>query len=107
NDGRLAAGEPLEIPTGFLIIGAANPLVDPPDRLREKIDAGVSVFQSNIVYDVEQFTRWLGPVVDAGITAAAPILVGVTPPRRERALRYMHDRIPGGEVDDAKFARSP
>jgi 5,10-methylenetetrahydrofolate reductase len=105
NDGRLAAGEPLEIPTGFLIIGAANPLVDAPDRLRAKIDAGVSVLQSNIVYDVERFTRWLGPVVDAGITAAAPMLVGVTPPRSERALRYMHDRIPGVAVDDATFAR--
>ncbi len=105
NDGRLAAGEPLEIPTSFLIIGAANPLVDPPDRLRAKIDAGVSLFQSNIVYDVERFTRWLGTVVDAGVTEAAPILVGVTPPRSHRALEYMHDRIPGVEVDDATFAR--
>jgi len=34
NAGRLAAGELLEMPTGFLIIGAANPLVDAPDRLR-------------------------------------------------------------------------
>jgi 5,10-methylenetetrahydrofolate reductase len=105
NAGRLAAGEPLEIPTGFQIIGAANPLVDAPDRLRAKIDAGVSVLQSNIVYDVERFGRWLEPVVEAGITAAAPILVGVTPPRSLRALEYMHERIPGVEVDDATFAR--
>jgi len=105
NAGRLAAGEPLEMPTGFLIIGAANPLVDAPDRLRAKIDAGVSVLQSNIVYDVERFARWLEPVVEAGITEAAPILVGVTPPRSLRALEYMHERIPGVEVDDATFAR--
>jgi 5,10-methylenetetrahydrofolate reductase len=105
NAGRLAAGEPLTVPTGFLIIGAANPLVDEPDRLRAKIDAGVSLFQSNIVYDVDRFTRWLGPVVEAGITEVAPMLVGVTPPRSHRALQYMHDRIPGVEVDDATFAR--
>ena len=105
NAGRLAAGEPLEMPTGFLIIGAANPLVDAPDRLRAKLDAGVSVLQSNIVYDVERFARWLEPVVEAGITEAAPILVGVTPPRSLRALEYMHERIPGVEVDDATFAR--
>ena len=105
NAGRLAAGELLEMPTGFLIIGAANPLVDAPDRLRAKIDAGVSVLQSNIVYDVERFARWLEPVVEAGITEAAPILVGVTPPRSLRALEYMHERIPGVEVDDTTFAR--
>jgi len=105
NAGRLAAGEPLEMPTGFLIIGAANPLVDAPDRMRAKLDAGVSVLQSNIVYDVERFARWLEPVVEAGITEAAPILVGVTPPRSLRALEYMHERIPGVEVDDATFAR--
>jgi methylenetetrahydrofolate reductase (NADPH) len=33
------------------------------------------------------------------------MLVGVTPPRSTRMLRYMHERIPGVEVDGATFAR--
>ena len=33
------------------------------------------------------------------------MLVGVTPPRSTRMLRYMHEKIPGVEVDDATFAR--
>jgi 5,10-methylenetetrahydrofolate reductase len=105
NAGRLAADEPLAVPTAFLIAGAANPLVDSAERLEGKLDAGVGLLQTNIVYDVDRFAAWLAPLVVAGITARAPILVGVAPPRSTRMLTYMHERIPGVEVDDATFAR--
>jgi methylenetetrahydrofolate reductase (NADPH) len=93
------------MPTSFLIAGAANPLVDSLERLQGKLDAGVRLLQTNIVYDVDRFAAWLQPLVDAGLTARAPMLVGVTPPRSTRMLRHMHDNIPGVEVDDATFAR--
>jgi methylenetetrahydrofolate reductase (NADPH) len=105
NEGELLAGERLGSPTGFLVAGAANPLVDSPGRLIAKADAGVGLFQTNIVYDVERFAEWFAPVVDAGLPRRAPVLVGVTPPRSLRMLEYLHERIPGVEVDDATFAR--
>jgi methylenetetrahydrofolate reductase (NADH) len=105
NDGRLAADEPLAVPTSFLIAGAANPLVDSVERLQGKLDAGVGLLQTNIVYDVDRFAAWLEPFVAAGITERAPLLVGVAPPRNTRMLTHMHERIPGVEVDDATFAR--
>ena len=105
NGGRLAAGEELSTPTGFLVGSAANPLVDSVERLVQKLDAGAGFFQTNIVYDVERFKEWFGPVVEAGVPERAPMLVGVTPPRSTRMLRHMHDNIPGIEVDDATFAR--
>jgi methylenetetrahydrofolate reductase (NADH) len=105
NEGRLAADEPLEQPTSFLIAGAANPLVDSVERIEAKLEAGVGLLQTNIVYDVDRFTEWLAPFVDAGITERAPLLVGITPPRSTKMLTYMHERIPGVEVDDATFAR--
>ena len=46
NEGRLAAGEPLEQPTSFLIAGAANPLVDSVERLEGKLEAGVGLLQT-------------------------------------------------------------
>ena len=94
NGGRLAAEESLAHPTAFLIAGAANPLVD-----------GVGLLQTNIVYDVDRFAAWLAPFVEAGITERAPLLAGIAPPRSSRMLTYMHERIPGVEVDDATFAR--
>lgn len=105
NEGRLAAGETLNTPTGFLVVGAASPLRDSVERLEQKVDAGVACFQTNIVYDVERFSGWFEPIVAAGIPERAPFLVGVTPPRSTRMLRHMHDNIPGVEVDDATFAR--
>lgn len=105
NDGRLAAGETLGMPTGFLVAAAANPLVDTIERLAQKTDAGVKCFQTNIVYDVVRFAEWFAPVVEAGLSEQAPFLVGVTPPRSTRMLQHLHDNVPGVEVDDATFAR--
>ena len=105
NAGQLLAGERLASPTGFLVAGAANPLLDPVERLQAKADAGIGLFQTNIVYDVDRFAAWFAPVVAAGLTRRAPMLVGVTPPRSARMLEYLHERIPGVEVDDATFAR--
>src|SRR6201994_2164918 len=105
NAGEMLAGERLATPTGFLGAGAANPLLDSVERLAAKADAGTGLFQTNIVYDVDRFAEWLAPVVAAGVTQRAPMLVGVTPPRSLRMLEYLHERIPGVEVDDATFAR--
>jgi methylenetetrahydrofolate reductase (NADPH) len=95
NAGRLAAGETLASPTAFLVAGAANPLVDTLERIETKLDAGVGLLQTNIVYDVDRFAAWFAPLVAAGVAERAPVLVGVTPPRSTKMLRYMHDRIPG------------
>jgi 5,10-methylenetetrahydrofolate reductase len=105
NRGRLAAGEELQAPTGFLIAAAANPLVDTAERLEQKVDAGVGLLQTNIVYDVDRFADWFAPIVAVGVADRAPVLVGVTPPRSTQMLRHMHDNIPGVEVDEASFER--
>lgn len=105
NAGRTAVDEELGTPTGFRIAAAMNPFVDTLERLEQKLDAGASVLQTNIVYDVDRFAEWFGQIVAAGIAERAPVLVGVTPPRSERMLRYLHERIPGVEVDAGTFAR--
>jgi methylenetetrahydrofolate reductase (NADPH) len=105
NEGRLAAGEELRMPTSFLVAAAANPLVDTIERLEQKLAAGVRCFQTNIVYDVDRFAEWFAPVADSGLPEQAPVLVGVTPPRSTRMLRHLHDNVPGVEVDDSTFGR--
>jgi methylenetetrahydrofolate reductase (NADPH) len=105
NEGKLAAGEELSEPTGFLVAAAANPFVDTIEKLEAKIAAGVGFFQTNIVYDVEGFSKWFAPVVAAGIPERAPFLVGVNPPRSTRMLEHMDAHIPGVEVDEATYAK--
>jgi methylenetetrahydrofolate reductase (NADPH) len=105
NSGALLGGERLVHPPDFLIAGAANPLVDSVERLETKLDAGVRLLQTNIVYDIDRFREWFAPLVTSGIPGRAPVLVGVTPPRSANMLRFLHDRIPGVEVDERTFAR--
>lgn len=105
NDGRLAAGESLNTPTGFFVASAMNPLVDSPEKVEAKIAAGTQFFQTNIVYDVARFADWFTPHVESGALAGAPVLVGVMPPRSVGALEHMHKNIPGVEVDEATFAK--
>ena len=105
NEGELAAGEKLSTPTDFYVASAMNPLVDSAEKVQGKIAAGTRFFQTNIVYDVPRFAKWLAPLVEAGTLDGVPVLVGVMPPRSTRALEHMHKNIPGVEVDDATFAR--
>jgi 5,10-methylenetetrahydrofolate reductase len=105
NGGQLLGGERLIHPPDFLIAGAANPLVDSVERLECKLDAGVRLLQTNIVYDVDRFREWFAPLVASDIPRRAPVLVGVTPPRSTNMLRFLHERIPGVEVDEPTFAR--
>lgn len=105
NAGHLAAGEGLDVPTGFRVASAVNPLVDDLGRLERKLEAGTHLFQTNVVYDVERFTAWFDPLAQAGVAVRAPVLVGVMPPRSAGALTYMNDNIPGVEVDEATMAR--
>jgi methylenetetrahydrofolate reductase (NADPH) len=105
NAGRLAAGEELSVPTGFLVASAINPFTDSHEKVEAKRAAGSDFFQSNIVYDVARFAEWFSPLVTGGVLSGAPVLVGVMPPRSTGGLEHMHRNIPGVEVDDETFAR--
>jgi 5,10-methylenetetrahydrofolate reductase len=105
NAGRLAAGETLSVPTGFLVASALNPLVDSPEKVQAKREAGSDFFQTNIVYDADRFAGWFVPLVESGVLEGARVLVGVMPPRSTQALEHMHRNIPGVEVNEETFAR--
>lgn len=105
NAGRLAAGEELSVPTGFLVASAINPFTDSHEKVRAKRAAGADFFQSNVVYDVARFAEWFSPLVADSVLSGVPVLVGVMPPRSTGALEHMHRNIPGVEVDDETFAR--
>jgi 5,10-methylenetetrahydrofolate reductase len=105
NAGELAVGEKLTTPTDFYVASAMNPLVDSPEKVKGKLDAGTEFFQTNVVYDVPRFAKWFAPLTEQGLLDNVPVLVGIMPPRSTRALEHMHNNIPGVEVDDATFAR--
>ena len=107
-DGRTIANPPR------LFLGAAaSPSASTPriqaGRELKKVHAGAQFFQSNLVYDVEHFERYLAGLDQAGVLASTPFLVGITPVRSARAARAMR-AVPGIRIPEAlveRLERSP
>ncbi len=77
-----------------LFIGAAeNPFADPFEyrvlRLAKKVAAGADFIQTQAVFDVEKFQRWMKMVVDRGLDKQVHILAGVIPIKAAGMAKYM------------------
>jgi len=79
--GRTPDGLELDVPARLLVGGAASPGKTDVANLQAKVDAGATFIQTQIVLDADAFAAWLEPVVAAGITERAALLVGIAIPR--------------------------
>lgn len=108
--GVFQSGDPLlaERPSVFLG-AAANPYADPfeiqVDRLRKKIDAGAEFIQTQSVYNVEKFARWMDDVQSQGLDKKVHILAGITPLKSVRMTERMKFHVPGTDVPDVVYQR--
>jgi methylenetetrahydrofolate reductase (NADPH) len=99
-----------------LFIGAAGSPYAANDRfqaLREqkKVNAGAQFFQTNLVYDVDGFERWLAALDQRGVLGRVFILAGVTPIRSAKAARIMNEvpgvKVPAPLVERLEQAKDP
>ena len=93
-----------------LFIGAAeNPYADPFEyrtpRLAKKIAAGVDFIQTQAIFDVDKFAKWMKEVTDRGLDKKVHILAGVIPIKTVGMGRYMKDNVPGVHVPDEVVTR--
>jgi len=93
-----------------LFIGAAeNPYADPFEyrvlRLAMKIRAGADFIQTQAIFDVDKFGKWMQMVTDRGLDKEAHILAGVIPIKTVGMARYMRDNVPGVSVPDEIVTR--
>jgi len=93
-----------------LFIGAVeNPFADPLDfrvvRLAKKVKAGADFIQTQAVYDVDRFSRWMKMVTDRGLDKEVHILAGVIPIRSAGMARYMRDYVSGMIVPEKVLTR--
>ncbi|MDP3695105.1 MAG: methylenetetrahydrofolate reductase, partial [Desulfocapsaceae bacterium] len=61
--------------------------------------------QTQIIYNVEKFTRFMEMVRDLGLDEKVYILAGVTPPKSVGMARYMKSSVPGMDVPDEVIQR--
>jgi len=104
NRGLLLSGREMKTAPDFLIGAAANPFAEPFEmrliRLQKKIDAGARFIQTQPVFSLEVFTRWMGRVVEMGLDKKAAILAGVMPVRSAKTLQWMKARVPGTKIEN-------
>ncbi|WP_244270134.1 MULTISPECIES: methylenetetrahydrofolate reductase [Leisingera] len=102
--GRTITNPPL------LFLGAAeNPCIPPyewrPERLAKKVEAGAEYIQTNYIYDVPLFEKFMARVRDMGLDKKVFILAGVGPLASARAARWMRSNVPGIHIPDAVIDR--
>jgi len=110
DDKIFQCGEEIKDHEPRLFLGAAaNPFADPfeyrPIRLAKKVDAGANFIQTQIVYNVDKFARFMEMVRDLGLHERVYILAGVTPPKSVGMARYMKNFVPGLDVTDEVIER--
>jgi methylenetetrahydrofolate reductase (NADPH) len=103
-EGRLLSGRSVEPPPGFLIGAVENPFAPPvgfrPTRLGKKIAAGAEFCQTQFVFDLPAFTRFMAELTDRGLDRRCAVLAGVGPVRSLRALEFIRTSVPGIWVPD-------
>ena len=115
-DGQFACGDEIRntkkspIVEPRLFIGAAeNPFGDPfafrVTRLAKKVKAGADFIQTQCIYDMERFKKWMEGVRNRGLHEQVYILAGITPLKGVKMAEYMRDSVAGLTVPDALIER--
>lgn len=88
----------------FFIGAAAAPEAGPtewrPYRLGKKANAGADFIQTQLVYNIAAFTKFMEEVRKLGLHEKLYILVGVGPLKGPGMARYMRDYVPGISMPD-------
>ncbi len=109
DEGKFLSGDDIDVPPKMFVGAAANPFADPFEirvpRLAKKIAAGAEFIQTQCVYNLERFERWMDEARDRGLLEKVYILPGLTPLKTAGMARYMKNRVPGMDVPDEVVKR--
>jgi len=102
-------GDPIKSHEPRMFLGAAeNPFGDPFEfrvrRLAKKVAAGADFIQTQCIFDMARFERFMKMVRDEGLDKKVFILAGITPAKSDKALKYMKT-VPGMSVPDELIKR--
>lgn len=95
NSGKDAVGNSLEGKTDFFCGATVNPGVEPLEpelkRFQEKVEAGARFFQTQAIYDLDAFGRFM----KIARTMPVYIIAGVIPLRSVKMADFLNEKVPG------------
>ena len=99
---KFLSGDDISGDVPLFLGAAANPFADPFEfrvtRLAKKIKAGADFIQTQAIFDVPKFARWMEMVRDRGLDRKTHILAGVIPIKSVGMARYMRNNVSGLSV---------
>ncbi len=110
DDGRFLGGEEVKGGKPDMFIGCAeNPFADPFEiramRLAKKAACGAQFVQTQCIFNVPKFEKWMEMVRDLGVHEKIYILAGITPCKSIGMARYMQKSVPGMDVPEELITR--
>lgn len=106
---KVLGGDEIASDFPFFIGAAENPFGDPFEfrvvRLAKKMAAGVDFIQTQSIFDMPKFKRWMEMVRDRGLDEKVYILAGVIPLKSAGMARYMKANVAGVDVADEYIER--
>jgi methylenetetrahydrofolate reductase (NADPH) len=104
DEGMFLSGRKIATPPKIFLGAAENPCIPPferrADRLAKKVEAGAEFIQTNYIYDLPLFERFMARVRDMGLDKKVFILAGVGPLASPRAAKWMRSNVPGIHIPD-------
>jgi methylenetetrahydrofolate reductase (NADPH) len=114
DEGKFLSGRAITSPPQVFLGAAENPFAPPldwrPQRLAKKVAAGAEFIQTQYVFDVPPFERFMARVRDLGLHERVYILAGVGPLRSPKTAEFMRSKVPGVVIPDAvvdRLAKTP
>jgi methylenetetrahydrofolate reductase (NADPH) len=109
DDGKFLGGEEVKGKPSLFIGAAENPFGDPFEiramRLGKKVRAGCDFIQTQGIYNIEKFSKWMEMVREKGLHEKCAILAGVIPLKSAGMAKHMKKNVPGMDVPDALIDR--
>ncbi|MCX5802785.1 MAG: methylenetetrahydrofolate reductase [Proteobacteria bacterium] len=109
DEGKFLSGEEIKGKPNIFVGCAANPFADPFEiramRLAKKVKAGAEFVQTQCIFNVEKFEKWMEMVRDLGLNEKVYILAGITPMKSIGMARYMKNSVPGMDIPEEQIER--
>lgn len=109
DEGKFISGDEIKMPPNMFVGAAANPFGDPfkirVPRLAKKIACGAEFIQTQCIYNLDKFEKWMEGVRERGLQEKVYIMAGITPMRSVGMARYLQKNVPGMDVPDELIER--
>ncbi len=109
DEGKFPSGKELDGAPRLFIGAAENPFAEPfelrPIRLSKKADAGLDFIQTQCIYNLDRFERFMERVRSLGVHTRVKILAGVTPLKSAGMAKFMKKNVAGMDIPDHVIQR--